>query len=665
MASPRKLGGGRVLGTGRSLSPAIAAAATAKRSSSLISPSVSSVSLSSQVSTDTSTEAQDLSSRVSLDRGDPAAADVSTAHSRLVCPICNEDMVTLLQLNRHLDDDHQNLEEVEQDEVKSWFKTQMIKAKRFQPLAVLNQKLKGLDAFEPNEVTVGPTAPTKTSTAPAEVSRPDPDEVVTRAHWQRSTGNDLCGEPMCGRSLNVVNGNVNCRKCGKLFCEDHTMYQMKLSRSAQHEPVRGFWCRTCETCYKSREGYNDHHGVCKDHSSTFTALRRKNVDKAYLDVTRLEKRLTKLTRLLTQSVEENGAGAGSVLWPLSGPKSPRKMLEQSVVTWEDDASVAKCPFCQQEFSNYAFRRHHCRLCGRVVCGDPRTGCSTEVGLDITANTNSHTEKDSTHVSVDVRMCRDCHKIVFGRRDFAQASAARPPAVKAYETLVQFERGIRLMLPKFQQLLTALQDPKHVPSPTQLSEASKVRRRLMESFSKYDAAARRLRDLPSTSSTQQRLQKAIYQKSTNFLHLHMLPLRALPKVLNHAAPPNGHAPSPLTPRTNGRRSLLGIKGQDVESTASSNISSTSSGTISIAAVSALEAEEKELRDRLIVLEEQQFFVHEMIADANKRRKFDEVGALAQNEDDLRREIRVVEGQLARLDFAGAYTAGPAAGDMVVT
>ncbi len=38
------------------------------------------------------------------------------------------------------------------------------------------------------------------------------------------------------------------------------MYQMKLSRSAQHEPIRGFWCRVCETCYKSREGYNDHRG---------------------------------------------------------------------------------------------------------------------------------------------------------------------------------------------------------------------------------------------------------------------------------------------------------------------------------------------------------------------------------------------------------------------
>lgn len=166
--------------------------------------------------------------------------------------------MTLLQLNRHLDDDHKNLEEVKQDEVKDWFKTQVIKAKKFQPLAVLNQKLKGLDVFESNDA---PSAqgPSSTPSAP-EVASPDPDEVVTRQHWQRHGPNDVCSEPVCGKRLTSTNGKVNCRKCGRLFCDEHTMYQMKLSRSAQHEPVRGIWCRVCETCYKSREGYNDHNG---------------------------------------------------------------------------------------------------------------------------------------------------------------------------------------------------------------------------------------------------------------------------------------------------------------------------------------------------------------------------------------------------------------------
>ena len=90
--SGRKLGGGRVLGSGRSLSPAVAA--LPKRNSALLSPSASSVSLNSSASTShTSTEPQDLASRISLDQFDGASAAATAASSRLVCPICNEEMV--------------------------------------------------------------------------------------------------------------------------------------------------------------------------------------------------------------------------------------------------------------------------------------------------------------------------------------------------------------------------------------------------------------------------------------------------------------------------------------------------------------------------------------------------------------------------------------------
>lgn len=150
---------------------------------------------------------------------------------------------------------------------------------------------------------------------------------MTRAHWQKPTSSvfgdavDTCSELTCGRRLGVTNGTVNCRKCGKLFCEEHTMYQMKLSRSAQHEPVRGFWCRVCETCYKSREGYNDHNGFVRDHTEEFAALRRKRVDKTYLEVGRLEARLTKLTQLLASAPVEQGAG---VIWRHGGYQVQRR-----------------------------------------------------------------------------------------------------------------------------------------------------------------------------------------------------------------------------------------------------------------------------------------------------------------------------------------------------
>lgn len=293
--------------------------------------------------------------------------------------------MTLLQLNRHIDDNHQELAVEEQDEVKTWFDKQVLKAKRFQPLSLINQKLRGLDVFESNEsIPILPPPSTAAGKLPLEVPI-DPEELITRHHWQRSTNYDFCTDPTCGRGLGPLNGSINCRKCGRLFCGEHTMYQMKLSRSANHEPVRGYWARVCETCYKSREGYNDHNGVLIDHSNMFAQARRKKVERQNLEISRLEKRLTKLTRLLANPPEKLTQSNSSLLAPvtsLSGQKNPRKLIEQSVVTWEEDSTVSKCPFCQQEFGSWTFRRHHCRICGRVVCADLQTSCSSEIGLNI-------------------------------------------------------------------------------------------------------------------------------------------------------------------------------------------------------------------------------------------------------------------------------------------
>ena len=66
------------------------------------------------------------------------------------------------------------------------------------------------------------------------------------------------------------------------------------------------------------------------------------------------------------------------------------------------------------------------------------------------------EKANGHVSVDIRMCKGCRNTVFGRRDLADALLQKPPDVRAYENLIQFEGGIRSMLPRFQRLLVALQ-----------------------------------------------------------------------------------------------------------------------------------------------------------------------------------------------------------------
>jgi len=137
---------------------------------------------------------------------------------------------------------------------------------------------------------------------------------------------------------------------------------------------------------------------------------------------------------------------------------------------------------------------------------------------------------------------------------------------------------------------------------------------------------------------------------------MLPLQALPKVLKHASPGGFTPPGARTPNGHGSGSgygKLSVNGGGALAGIRFNDADTASQASGSSAISALEEEEKSLRDRLIVLEEQRFFVSEMIADANKRRKFDEVSALAQNVQDLSTEIDQIQGQIAQLDFAGAY------------
>ncbi|KAK0371185.1 FYVE zinc finger [Colletotrichum limetticola] len=686
--SGRKLGGGRILGSGKGLAPPTPPAINGhQRTPSPFAPSESTLSLNSSsasppVSSPLPDFAQDVGSNISV--GGPSRA--ATSSSKLVCPICEEEMLTLLQLNRHIDDNHQELPEVEQDEVRTWFDKQVLKAKRFQPLSIINQKLRGLDVFESNEsLPIAPPTTAKLIEGPI-----DPDELITRSHWQRQTSNDRCTDPTCGKGLGAVNGSINCRNCGRLFCEEHTMYQMKLSRSAQHDPVRGYWVRVCETCYKSRDGYNDHNGVLIDHTSTFAEMRRKRVERQNLEVARLEKRLTKLTQLLANAPEDVTTNGGSLLSPvaaLAGQKNQRKLIEQSVVTWEDDASVTQCPYCQQEFGSWTFRRHHCRICGRVVCADPLTGCSSEVGLSIASResqstasfsrvsrltvsaTSPATEKPPTaaqpgQLSIDVRMCRECNHTIFAKRDFASTISHKPADQRAYETLRQFERGIRQLMPIFQRTLLALQPEgddgveslKPPPTHAQIQEASKIRKRLTDAFTKYDTAARRLRDMKTTSKTQLRLQQAVYAAASTFLHTHMLTLKSVPQILRSRSSQASRLRALQSGNVNGSSSSLHLSPLRNQELAESETASQASETST--AVSALETEEKEARERLVVLEEQRFMVQQMVDSARDARRFEEVSALTRNVEELNREIERAKKLVGGVEerWEGLYASG---------
>ncbi|KAJ1548222.1 carboxypeptidase Y-deficient, partial [Cladochytrium tenue] len=154
----------------------------------------------------------------------------------------------------------------------------------------------------------------------------DASVAVTRFHWRRETGNDVCAAPGCARALSgpalrvaglVVAGagRRNCAKCGDLFCDAHTMFQMRLAPAdARHDPVTGVWCRVCQSCYEGREGYSDCHGepvlllalvqdspyfpgVSRKRTVAFLKARKPKTDLAHLEANKLEKRLEKVDNI--------------------------------------------------------------------------------------------------------------------------------------------------------------------------------------------------------------------------------------------------------------------------------------------------------------------------------------------------------------------------------
>lgn len=140
----------------------------------------------------------------------------------------------------------------------------------------------------------------------------------------------------------------------------------------------------------------------------------------------------------------------------------------------------------------------------------------------------------------------------------------------------------------------------------MDEAHKVRSRLVELFTQYDAQSKRILQFPAPSDTDKRVQSAINASAIQFLQTNLLPLQSIPRVLK--------------PK---QKSPLSV---------SNGISP---------------AKEKELKEKMMVLEEQKYLVENMIQQAQKGRRMEEVSALKENVNDLTIEIDKIKTELGDL------------------
>ncbi|KAK0458468.1 FYVE zinc finger-domain-containing protein [Desarmillaria tabescens] len=237
-----------------------------------------------------------------------------------------------------------------------------------------------------------------------------------------------------------------------------------------------------------------------------------------------------------------------------------RAAEQRITPWEDDAAVSKCPLCRASFHPLTNRKHHCRLCGKIICSlpvrhpqrpvqcstlfvvDPKSRKIEEVGEGVDYGVKKRRvgsisgpggagkrpveepEDDSEKFLKGVRICQDCRPILL-RQQYQQEMSAVPTFAKLYQVLLELEKELEDCLPQFQELIVSLNQDEH---PTK--EATAARKRLLDIFAQYDAVAKRIRKLPCTpGSSQDRVQMAVTTRANIFLQKHMFPLQSLPKA----------------------------------------------------------------------------------------------------------------------------------------
>ncbi|KAI0065423.1 hypothetical protein BV25DRAFT_1821825 [Artomyces pyxidatus] len=390
-------------------------------------------------------------------------------------------------------------------------------------------------------------------------------------------------------------------------------------------------------------------GVYRQLTDEFLEARRTRRDIGRIENTRLERRLEKLINLHFGKDAEKRATVrprqvkrmssifeldirnmapgdlwrGVVTGPATpGSKSDIRAAEQSITPWENDANVSHCPLCSASFHPITNRKHHCRLCGKIICSlpvkhpqrpatcsllfvaDPKTGQIEEVGEGVDYGVRRKSTLGTPGTSKEqvpspeekflkgVRICRDCRPVLL-RQQYTHDVAQAPTFARLYDVFVSLEKEIEDSLPLFQELLMSLSTEDR---PT--AEASAARKRILEAFAQYDALAKRIRKLPAPAgSSQDRVQAAVLMRANVFLQKHMFPLQSLPK-------PQKASSSPSPVQTPGAPDI------DPDS---------------------------EVAHALQPLLEQEALLESFVEEANAHRKFEDAKTLKGNLQEIRAEI----------------------------
>lgn len=582
------------------------------------------------------------------------------------CPICGDEMVTLPQLNQHIDDAHNK----EADPVAK--PTHTPKKSNTPQRRVLE-----LDLYE-NNSGFGLSENKDEANALT--------EELSRSHWVHpsSLKSNSCSYPRCRTALSIKNGIVNCRKCGKLYCNAHTRYRARLrngkspERLPEYDSVNGSFAVVCKTCYLRKPGIKMGTQVNTiDLTSQFSKNRRKFVEEKQLVRSITQKRFIKLINLLALAYLWHVENKSSFFGLLTGSKdadgtdySPQGILDatKEIVgqdKWENDAEITHCKLCFVKF-NLLIRKHHCRLCGSVVSDaafndtddDPSRSCSVQVpaGLllskldklnyspQVLRNWNVLTKVDpieSKFANVfSFRCCRTCKdQLLYTSREDREEDSENVEVLAVYGEILALKSTISGSMARYKHLIEQNDDRDN-------QQVNKIRLKLSKNVKDLETRSNFFKQsffqlnpdskkyVPKKSPV---LVTNVYKAAIMFLQDSILALKQLNDKFQEME----------------NAKLAGQLGLSIDM-ASSTQSPSPSTVLSPSPVVAPRLTKKqirELREQLMVAREQKYLIENSIEQSKRLRKFDEFKTLEENRGELEKLIEGLEHELGEFGFEG--------------
>ena len=98
----------------------------------------------------------------------------------------------------------------------------------------------------------------------------------TRKHWLKDETVLECGIPSCGKQFNFFERRHHCRKCGGIYCKEHTSHYLYINHLAQFTTGgRGTLSKVCDLCIAEYNDFIQHEfGVNIAHSTSQKCIQK-------------------------------------------------------------------------------------------------------------------------------------------------------------------------------------------------------------------------------------------------------------------------------------------------------------------------------------------------------------------------------------------------------